>query len=534
MSTANTEITFDSTTAQNDLLDLQDLLEGLTDVIRDLSTEMEEAFSGEDSGIYTVATNVETITQSVDTLIGKMESIVALMEPQEESLFDSLLGGVDAFNSLEDARNNLEGISEAINKGLAKSGKTEEIDFNIFKALLPDTSTLAADTVGVLGKVLKGVPGVITGAFGKVGTVIHGAWDKTKDFGKTLGTLGTNIGSTAVELAKNTGEWLANAAATAGSTVAHWAQIAATTAWKGICIAATAVTTAFGAAMTFLTSPIGLVVIGITALIAIIVLLIANWDTVSAAVGRFCDWLSVGLSQFDAFVQGIFATDWTQVLGPLGNVVNALFTNMEGIWNSIKQIFDGIITFVKGVFSGDWQMAWDGIVKLFAGIWDGIVAAVKAPINIMIGYINSFLGCIVAAINGVIGLLNGIQFEIPDWDIFGDLGGKSLNLNIPTINAPQIPLLAKGAVLPANKPFLAVVGDQRHGTNVEAPLATIQEAVALCMQDVMASNLAGHEATVAVLREILEAVLGIHIGDDTVGQAVARYNAKMAIIKGGG
>ena len=424
--------------------------------------------------------------------------------------------------------------------------------------------------VGVLGKVLKGVPGVITGAFGKVGTVIQGAWDKakgfgadfgekidgvwqktkdfgadfgekldgvwqkTKDLGKSLGELGTNIGSTAVELAKNTGEWLANAAATAGSTVAHWAQIAATTAWKGICIAATAVTTAFGAAMTFLTSPIGLVVIGITALIAIIVLLIANWDTVSAAVGRFCDWLSVGLSQFDAFVQGIFATDWTQVLGPLGNVVNALFTNMEGIWNSIKQIFDGIITFVKGVFSGDWQMAWDGIVKLFAGIWDGIVAAVKAPINIMIGYINSFLGCIVAAINGVIGLLNGIQFEIPDWDIFGDLGGKSLNLNIPTINAPQIPLLAKGAVLPANKPFLAVVGDQRHGTNVEAPLATIQEAVALCMQDVMASNLAGHEATVAVLREILEAVLGIHIGDDTVGQAVARYNAKMAIIKGGG
>ena len=84
------------------------------------------------------------------------------------------------------------------------------------------------------------------------------------------------------------------------------------------------------------------------------------------------------------------------------------------------------------------------------------------------------------------------------------------------------------------EPFLAVVGDQRHGTNVEAPLATIQEAVALCMQDVMASNLAGHEATVAVLREILEAVLGIHIGDDTVGQAVARYNAKMAIIKGGG
>ena len=98
---------------------------------------------------------------------------------------------------------------------------------------------------------------------------------------------------------------------------------------------------------------------------------------------------------------------------------------------------------------------------------------------------------------------------------------------------PQIPYLAKGAVLPANRPFLAMVGDQRHGTNIEAPLATIQEAVALVMDDMIASNTAGQEMIVGVLRELLEAVMGIRVGDEVIGRAVQRYNRKMAVVKGG-
>ena len=78
-----------------------------------------------------------------------------------------------------------------------------------------------------------------------------------------------------------------------------------------------------------------------------------------------------------------------------------------------------------------------------------------------------------------------------------------------------------------------MLGDQRHGTNVEAPLATIQEAVAAVMADFAGSNLAGHEATVAVLREILAAVLGIEIGDDVIGRAYLRYRDGQAVMKGG-
>ena len=96
----------------------------------------------------------------------------------------------------------------------------------------------------------------------------------------------------------------------------------------------------------------------------------------------------------------------------------------------------------------------------------------------------------------------------------------------------EMPYLAKGAVIPANAPFAAILGDQRHGTNIEAPLSTIQEAVAVVMEDMIQSNIAGHEATIAVLRQILEAVLGIEIGDSVIGEAVERYNHNMSVVKG--
>ena len=256
------------------------------------------------------------------------------------------------------------------------------------------------------------------------------------------------------------------------------------------------------------------------------------------------DWISTKVQEGFAFVQSIFAgvndflqnifaKDWTEQFGAFGNVLNAFFANVENIWNAIKGIFEGIVTFVTGVFSGDWQAAWDGIVGIFKGIWEAIVAYVKAPINGIIGLINGLIEGIVGGINLVIGALNNISIEIPDWDIFGALAGKRFGFNFALLNAPQIPYLAKGAVLPANKPFLAMVGDQKHGTNIEAPLTTIQEAVAIVMEDMIASNMAGHEATVGVLREILSAVLGIQIGDDVIGQAVARYNRKMAVVRGG-
>lgn len=113
--------------------------------------------------------------------------------------------------------------------------------------------------------------------------------------------------------------------------------------------------------------------------------------------------------------------------------------------------------------------------------------------------------------------------------------GKQSTSNTPVpyaLENASVPYLASGAVIPPNAPFMAVLGDQRRGTNVEAPLTTIQEAVANVMDGQTSAILAGFEMSIGVQREILAAVLGIHIGDDAIVQAVSRYNAKMAVVRG--
>jgi hypothetical protein len=79
---------------------------------------------------------------------------------------------------------------------------------------------------------------------------------------------------------------------------------------------------------------------------------------------------------------------------------------------------------------------------------------------------------------------------------------------------------------------LAVVGDQRHGTNVEAPLSTIQEAVSLVMDGHVQAMMAGFEALLAENRALRRTVEGIELGDTVIGQAADRYNRNLAVMRG--
>ena len=172
--------------------------------------------------------------------------------------------------------------------------------------------------------------------------------------------------------------------------------------------------------------------------------------------------------------------------------------------------------------------AFNSIGQTISDIWNGITSTIKTAVNGIIGFINRMISAVVTGINAVINALNGLSFDLPD--IFG---GGHVGFNISTLTAPQIPYLAQGAVIPANREFLAVLGDQSHGTNVEAPLDTIKQAVAEVMEDLQAGQMAGFEAVVSVLREILSAVYGIELTDEDVGRAVQRWQRKQAIATGG-
>ena len=164
----------------------------------------------------------------------------------------------------------------------------------------------------------------------------------------------------------------------------------------------------------------------------------------------------------------------TTAVNSIFNTVSTIVASVIDIVNGIITVLRGIIEFITGVFSGDWQKAWEGIKKVFKGIWDTLVAVVKAPINIIISLINGLISGVCSGINTVIKALNKLSFDVPDW--VPVLGGKKFGFNLKTITAPQIPKLATGAVIPPNREFLAVLGDQKRGTNIEAPLDTIVEA----------------------------------------------------------
>lgn len=226
-------------------------------------------------------------------------------------------------------------------------------------------------------------------------------------------------------------------------------------------------------------------------------------------------------------VAQIFTAVW-EIVSPILRAMRESFsTTFQQIGNTVSSVVGfiidalyGVTEFLAGIFTGDWERAWGGIRIILKGVVNGVISL-----------LNSMIGRLASALNSVISVVNRMSFTVPDW--VPGLGGARFGFNIGYVTAPQIPYLAKGAVLPANKPFLAVVGDQKHGTNVEAPLSTIQEAVALVMEDMAASNLAGQEAIIGVLRQILEAVLGIQIGDSVIAQAYDRYQAKMAVVRGG-
>lgn len=167
------------------------------------------------------------------------------------------------------------------------------------------------------------------------------------------------------------------------------------------------------------------------------------------------DWFKMGLTSL---------LDWLnkKTNGRFREIIELAKTYVNDVIKGVKQIFGGLIDFLTGVFTLDWKKAWEGIKEIFRGIWNTIVGVFEAAINL-----------IIKGINWLVSKINTIQIKIPDW-----LGGGSFGFNFRPITELQIPRLAQGAVIPPNREFLAVLGDQKHGTNVEAPLETIQQAVA--------------------------------------------------------
>lgn len=170
-------------------------------------------------------------------------------------------------------------------------------------------------------------------------------------------------------------------------------------------------------------NPFVLVIIGIVALIAMFVL-----------AYKKVEWFRNGVNSFFGGIKDITIEVFKFIGGFISGVFDGILNNFKNIFSAGKRIFTGFIDFITGIFTGNWKKAWQGVVDIFGGIFDGIVAVAKFPINNMITLINGFI--------------RGLsKIKIPKW--VPGLGGKGINIS-------ELPYLAKGGHLINGQ---AVVGE---------------------------------------------------------------------------
>lgn len=183
----------------------------------------------------------------------------------------------------------------------------------------------------------------------------------------------------------------------------------------------------------------------------------------------------------------------------LGIIVALVYVTGHGeeLVNGFRSIVEGFAEFFKGVFTGDMEMAAEGLSKIWDGMkqagtacWEAIKDGFRMLVdwidemtggkftkvcNGIINVIESVINFTIDGINWIIEKLNQIGFTAPEW--IPVIGGEYVGVSLPTLSKVSIPRLAQGAVIPANHEFLSVLGDQKSGTNIEAPLETITEAM---------------------------------------------------------
>lgn len=150
----------------------------------------------------------------------------------------------------------------------------------------------------------------------------------------------------------------------------------------------------------------------------------------------------------------VIARDLESVIGIFFN----LLESVSEVCSNVMTALNGVLDFITGVFTGDWERAWKGVKDIFKGIFNGIVSLLEGAMNF-----------IVDGINRVLDGINEVTSAV------GDVIG--LDLSIPTMKRVSLPRLAQGGFVRANTPQLAMIGDNRHYGEIVAPEDKMQEMV---------------------------------------------------------
>mgnify|MGYP001015380943 FL=1 len=210
--------------------------------------------------------------------------------------------------------------------------------------------------------------------------------------------------------------------------------------------------------------PGGIFIAAVTACIAIGVLLYKNWDKIKEVAGKVWDWIKNKTITFVNTVSSGLKNLASKIVSIWDNIKSSAHQKWTAIWstvgNLVGRIKDGIVE--------RFTSAKDKVVEIFGGIKDTI----RNILNKVIGIVNSAIGTVNSAIGGIESAMSFGPWEIPT-----PFGSKTIGFSASFPRVPTVPYLAKGAVIPPRSEFLAVLGDQKQGNNIEAPESLLRKIV---------------------------------------------------------
>jgi len=232
--------------------------------------------------------------------------------------------------------------------------------------------------------------------------------------------------------------------------------IALMTGSSGIMGGIKAIATAIG--------PGGIFIAAITACIAIGVLLYKNWDKIREVAGEVWDWIKNKTSTFVNAISSSLKNLASKIVTIWDNVKSSAYQKWTAIWSTVGNLVERIKNGIVEKFTS----AKNKVVDIFGGIKDTI----RKILNKVIGIVNSAIGTVNSAIGGI-----ESAFSFGPWEVPTPFGKKTIGFSATFPRVPTVPYLAKGAVIPPRSEFLAVLGDQKQGNNIEAPEALLRRIV---------------------------------------------------------
>lgn len=216
--------------------------------------------------------------------------------------------------------------------------------------------------------------------------------------------------------------------------------------------------------------------------------IVKYWEQIEAFFQKGINWLS-GKSDFIHQKFGdTIGNIYDSFVGALQKGLNWLSFIMGGIKNN----FNELINFVKNVFSGNWKGAWQNVKNIFSNIWNGMK---RTATDVFGGILdsaklmaknagNSIASVFKSIINGVLKIIEDL-LNSPARTINRLIGviNKVPGINLGTLPTFKLPRLATGAVIPPRSEFMAILGDQKRGVNIETPLDTMVEAFNKALDD---------------------------------------------------